>query len=71
MAGNRYDDGYPRAQGRLLLGILWSNLGCRMTGGALLTDDKLSGVSTPSNGTHVFMPKTLPRLAKRHGNGNG
>ncbi|CAN7449885.1 hypothetical protein [Caballeronia sp. LjRoot31] len=63
VGGNRYDDDIHVRQGGLYLDFFpWSGLGFRMTGGVLFTDDKLSGVSTPSNGTYVFGGKHYPAL---------
>lgn len=55
VGGNLYEDSIHLRQGGLYLDFFpWSNLGFRITSGLLLTDDKLSGVSVPSNGTYVF-----------------
>jgi len=63
VSGNRYDGDIRVRQGGLYLDYFpWANLGFRMTGGVRLTDDKLSGVSTPSNGTYVFDGKQYPAL---------
>ncbi|XXA03888.1 hypothetical protein P5W99_03400 [Paraburkholderia sp. A3BS-1L] len=61
LGGNRYKDDARLRQGGVYLDYFpFSGHGWRVTGGVRFTDDSLTAVSTPNNGTYTFGGKLYP-----------